>query len=58
MGPVSTGLGEIYQYVLDVDSAYADQYTITDLRTIQDWIVKGHSPVFPEWLKSTPGVVI
>ncbi|MCB9320672.1 MAG: CusA/CzcA family heavy metal efflux RND transporter [Lewinellaceae bacterium] len=50
MGPVSTGLGEIYQYVLDVDSAYADQYTITDLRTIQDWIVK-------RALSGIPGVV-
>ncbi|MEZ4898500.1 MAG: CusA/CzcA family heavy metal efflux RND transporter [Saprospiraceae bacterium] len=50
MGPVSTGLGEIYQYVLDVDSAYADRYTITDIRTIQDWIVK-------RALSGIPGVV-
>lgn len=40
MGPISTGLGEIYQYTLEVDSAYKDQYSLTDLRTIQDWIVK------------------
>jgi cobalt-zinc-cadmium resistance protein CzcA len=40
MGPITTGLGEIYQYTLEVDSAYRDQYSITDLRTIQDWIVK------------------
>lgn len=40
MGPVSTGLGEIYQYIIDVDPAYKDKYTITDLRTIQDWVVR------------------
>lgn len=40
MGPVSTGLGEIYQYILDVDPEYKDKYSITDLRTIQDWIVR------------------
>ncbi|HSJ67533.1 MAG TPA: CusA/CzcA family heavy metal efflux RND transporter [Anditalea sp.] len=40
MGPISTGLGEIYQYSLTVDPNYHDVYTSTDLRTIQDWIVK------------------
>jgi len=40
MGPISTGLGEIYQYILDVKEGYEDQYTVTDLRTIQDWVVK------------------
>ena len=40
MGPVTTGLGEIYQYTLDVKPGYEDQYDATDLRTIQDWIVK------------------
>src|SRR5690606_14624741 len=40
MGPVSTGLGEIYQYIIDVKPGYEDTYSITDLRTIQDWIVK------------------
>lgn len=40
MGPVSTGLGEIYQYILDVEEEFEDNYTITDLRTIQDWVVK------------------
>ena len=40
MGPITTGLGEIYQYTLQVDSAYKDKYTDTDLRTYQDWIVK------------------
>ncbi len=38
--PITTGLGEVYQYVLKVDSAYRDHYDVMDLRTIQDWIVK------------------
>jgi cobalt-zinc-cadmium resistance protein CzcA len=40
MGPISTGLGEIYQYIIDVKPGYEDQYSITDLRTIQDWVVR------------------
>lgn len=40
MMPITTGLGEIFQYTLTVDSAYRDKYSITELRTIQDWIVK------------------
>jgi cobalt-zinc-cadmium resistance protein CzcA len=40
MGPITTGLGEIYQYILDVRPEYKDQYSITELRTIQDWIVR------------------
>lgn len=40
MGPISTGLGEIYQYIIDVKPGYEDRYTITDLRTIQDWVVR------------------
>ncbi len=40
MGPVTTGLGEIYQYILDVKPEYQDQYSTVDLRSIQDWIVK------------------
>lgn len=39
MGPISTGLGEIYQYTLKVDSAHEGQFSATDLRTMQDWIV-------------------
>lgn len=50
MGPVSTGLGEIYQYILDVEPGYEGKYSITDLRTIQDWIVKRQ-------LSGIPGVV-
>lgn len=40
MGPISTGLGEIFQYIIDVKPGYEDRYSLTDLRTIQDWIVK------------------
>ncbi|GAA0878820.1 CusA/CzcA family heavy metal efflux RND transporter [Algoriphagus jejuensis] len=40
MGPISTGLGEIYQYIIDVKPEYEDRYSITDLRTIQDWVVR------------------
>ncbi|MEZ5071836.1 MAG: CusA/CzcA family heavy metal efflux RND transporter [Bacteroidales bacterium] len=40
MGPISTGLGEIYQYILDVQPGYEDKYSIMELRTIQDWIVR------------------
>jgi cobalt-zinc-cadmium resistance protein CzcA len=40
MGPITTGLGEIYQYTLEVKPAYQDLYDASDLRTIQDWTVK------------------
>jgi len=40
MGPITTGLGEIYQYILDTKPGYEDKYSIMDLRTIQDWVVK------------------
>ncbi|MEL4308903.1 CusA/CzcA family heavy metal efflux RND transporter [Joostella sp. CR20] len=40
MGPITTGLGEIYQYTLTPKEGYEDAYSPTDLRTIQDWIVK------------------
>ncbi len=40
MGPITTGLGEIYQYTLEVKPAYQDLYDATDLRTLQDWTVK------------------
>jgi cobalt-zinc-cadmium resistance protein CzcA len=50
MGPITTGLGEIYQYVIEVDSAHKNDYSLTDVRTIQDWIVKRQ-------LSGIPGVV-
>lgn len=40
LGPVSTGLGEIYQYVVRPKSGYEKKYDETELRTIQDWIVR------------------
>ena len=40
LAPISTGLGEIYHYVIHTKKGYEDKYTSTDLRTIQDWIVK------------------
>ncbi|MFC3560322.1 CusA/CzcA family heavy metal efflux RND transporter [Pedobacter jamesrossensis] len=40
LGPVSTGLGEIYQYVVRPEKGYEHKYKETDLRTIQDWIVR------------------
>lgn len=50
MGPISTGLGEIYQYTLDTRPGYKDKYSIMELRTIQDWVVKRQ-------LSGIPGVV-
>lgn len=38
--PITTGLGEIYQYTLQVKPGYEDRYDLMELRTIQDWIVK------------------
>jgi heavy metal efflux system protein len=40
MGPITTGLGEIYQYTLEVKPEYKEDYSVTDLRTLQDWVVK------------------
>lgn len=40
LGPITTGLGEVYQYVLKTESGFEDQYSDMDLRTINDWIVK------------------
>jgi len=40
MAPISTGLGEIYQYVVFPEKGYEDKFNSTDLRTIQDWIIK------------------
>lgn len=47
IGPISTGLGEIYQYTLEVEPAFKDQYTPTALRGIQDWIVKRQMAMVP-----------
>ena len=40
LAPVTTGLGEIYQYVVKAKPGYETKYSITELRTIQDWIVR------------------
>jgi cobalt-zinc-cadmium resistance protein CzcA len=40
MGPITTGLGEIYQYTLEVMPGYEGRYSAMELRTIQDWVVK------------------
>ena len=47
MGPITTGLGEIYQYTLEVAPAHKEKYSSTDLRTIQDWIVKRQMAMIP-----------
>ncbi|HEY0609678.1 MAG TPA: CusA/CzcA family heavy metal efflux RND transporter [Chitinophaga sp.] len=40
LAPVTTGLGEIYQYTVRPAKGYEDKYTPMELRTIQDWIVR------------------
>jgi cobalt-zinc-cadmium resistance protein CzcA len=40
MAPISTGLGEIYHYTVRADKGYEDKYSLSDIRTIQDWIVR------------------
>ncbi|MGZ3942571.1 MAG: efflux RND transporter permease subunit, partial [Bacteroidia bacterium] len=40
MGPISTGLGEIYQYVVRPAEGFEKKYNETELRTIQDWVVR------------------
>ena len=40
LGPLTTGLGEVYQYVVRAKKGYENKYTLTELRTIQDWIVR------------------
>jgi cobalt-zinc-cadmium resistance protein CzcA len=49
LAPVSTGLGEIYQYVLHADDSTSKKFTPSELREIQDWIVSRQ-------LIGTPGV--
>ena len=49
MGPVATALGEIYHYTVRAKKGYEDKYSLTQLRTIQDWIVR-------KQLSGTPGV--
>jgi cobalt-zinc-cadmium resistance protein CzcA len=54
MGPISTGLGEIYMWTVDAKPGAkkvdGSDYTATDLREIQDWVIR------PQ-LRNVPGVV-
>ncbi len=53
MGPIATGLGEIFMYTLETEPGAMKKdgspWTATDLRTLQDWVVR------PQ-LRNTPGV--
>ncbi|WP_127844266.1 CusA/CzcA family heavy metal efflux RND transporter [Psychroflexus aestuariivivens] len=40
MGPISTGLGQIYEYTIKPKEGYETEYSPMELRTIQDWIIK------------------
>jgi cobalt-zinc-cadmium resistance protein CzcA len=40
LAPVTTGLGEIYQYAVRAKEGYENKYDAMKLRTIQDWIVR------------------
>ena len=47
MAPISSGLGEIYQYTLEVEPGFEAMYDDIELRTIQDWIVKRQMAMLP-----------
>ncbi|MCT8338982.1 CusA/CzcA family heavy metal efflux RND transporter [Altibacter lentus] len=47
MAPITTGLGEIFQYTLKVKEGYEEKYDAMELRTIQDWIVKRQMALVP-----------
>ncbi|HEX8325917.1 MAG TPA: CusA/CzcA family heavy metal efflux RND transporter [Hymenobacter sp.] len=49
VAPLTTGLGEIYQYLVRAKPGYEQRYDATELRTIQDWLVRRQ-------LLGTPGV--
>ncbi|MCS7000860.1 MAG: CusA/CzcA family heavy metal efflux RND transporter [Bacteroidota bacterium] len=49
LAPVTTGLGEILQYVVRPKPGYENRYRLDELRTIQDWIIRRQ-------LLGTPGV--
>lgn len=40
LAPATTGLGEIYQYVVKPKDGYENKYSLADLRTTQDWIIR------------------
>ncbi len=47
MAPIATGLGEVYQYSLVAKKGFEKKYSSSDLRTIQDWIVKRQMALVP-----------
>jgi cobalt-zinc-cadmium resistance protein CzcA len=47
MAPIATGLGEIYQYSIVPKKGFETKYSPSDLRTIQDWIVKRQMALVP-----------
>ncbi|MFA4071435.1 CusA/CzcA family heavy metal efflux RND transporter [Xanthomonas perforans] len=53
LGPIATGMGEIFSYTIDADpkarKADGTPFTATDLRTLQDWVIR------PQ-LRNVPGV--
>lgn len=40
LAPITTGLGEIYQYIVRPEKGYEKKYSLTELREIQDWIIR------------------
>ncbi|MFN5209556.1 MAG: CusA/CzcA family heavy metal efflux RND transporter [Bacteroidota bacterium] len=49
MAPVTTGLGEVYQYIVRPAKGFEEAYSLRELRSIQDWIIR-------KQLLGTPGV--
>lgn len=50
MAPMTSGLGEIFHYTLEVEPEFRNKYSLTELRSIQDWVIKRQ-------LNGIPGVV-
>lgn len=50
MGPISTGLGELVQYTLEVEEGYKEAYSLTDLRALHDWVIARQ-------LSGIPGII-
>jgi cobalt-zinc-cadmium resistance protein CzcA len=40
LAPITTGLGEIFQYTLTAEKGYESKYSLSELRSIQDWLVR------------------
>ena len=50
MAPITTGLGEIFQYTIQVKPGFESKYSLAKLREVQDWMVKRQ-------LAGVPGIV-